>query len=138
MAAAAAWTVSLYARRQKLAWITTGAGARIGLVTGLLAGWLAFGATGLGFYCTRFVLHEGSLVDQVWIMMNQNLNQQIQTSNPDPQAIAIMRGILASPEGRAGLMLLFLLLAEAALLVFAAAGGALGARMAVRSRRPSS
>ena len=134
IAAAAAWAVSLYARRQKPAWITTGAGVRIGLVTGLLAGWLAFGATGFGFYTMRFLLHEGASVDQIWTLMNQNLNQQVQSVNADPQAVAIMRGILVSPEGRAGIMLLFLLIAEVALLIFAAAGGAIGARMVARSR----
>ena len=38
MSAAAAWAVTIYVRGQRPAWITMGAGARIGLVTGLLAG----------------------------------------------------------------------------------------------------
>src|ERR1700733_3888890 len=46
MAAAAAWAVVLYVRGQGPAWITIGAGARIGLVTGLLAAWLAFSISG--------------------------------------------------------------------------------------------
>lgn len=137
MSAAAAWAVSLYVRRQRPPWITTGAGARIGLVTGLLAGWFAFCATGIGFYCIRFFLHQGRSVDQIWVLMNQNLNQQVQTMNADPQGVAMVRGILASPQGRAGMMLGVLLVLEVALLVFAAAGGAIGARIAARTRRPS-
>jgi len=136
MAAFAAWAVTLYVRRQRPSWITTGAGARIGLVTGLFAGWLAFCSTGVGLYCMRFFLHQGKSVDQIWFMMNQNLNQQVQTMNADPQGVAIVRGILASAEGRAGMMLAVLLVLEVALLVFAAAGGAIGARMVARSRRP--
>jgi hypothetical protein len=39
MTVAAAWVVALYLRSQRPAWITIGAGARIGLVTGLLGAW---------------------------------------------------------------------------------------------------
>ena len=46
MAAASAWAVALYVRGQAPAWVTIGAGARIGLVTGLLAAWLAFTVSG--------------------------------------------------------------------------------------------
>jgi hypothetical protein len=137
MAAAAAWAVSLYVRRQRPAWITMGAGARIGLVTGLIAGWLAFGATGIAFYCMRYVMHEGKAFDDVWTsMVNQNVNQQLQAMSADAQRLTAFRNLLLSPEGRAGLMLTGMLLLEIALLVFAAAGGAIGARMMARSRRP--
>jgi hypothetical protein len=40
MPLAAAWVVALYMRGQRPAWITTGAGARIGLMTGILGGWV--------------------------------------------------------------------------------------------------
>jgi hypothetical protein len=57
MAAAATWTVLLYMRSQRPAWITVGAGARIGLVTGLLAAWLAFGINGGSLVVERYLLH---------------------------------------------------------------------------------
>jgi hypothetical protein len=137
MAAAAAWAVSLYVRKQRPAWITMGAGVRIGLVTGLIAGWLAFCTTGVAFYCMRFVMHEGNAFDSMWAsMVNQNVNQQLQTMSADAQALTAFRNLLLSPDGRAGLMLTGMLVLEIALLVFAAAGGALGARMMARSRRP--
>jgi RNA polymerase subunit RPABC4/transcription elongation factor Spt4 len=137
IAAFAAWAVSLYVRRQKSTWITTGAGVRIGLVTGLMAGWLAFGATGICFYCLRFLLHGGKSFDDTWTaMVNQNVNQQMQTMSADTQGLVALRSLLLSPQGRAGLMLTAMLVLEVALLVFAAAGGALGARMMARSRRP--
>jgi hypothetical protein len=137
MAAAGAWTVSIYVRRQRPVWITMGAGARIGLVTGLLAGWLAFGTTGVSFYCNRFLLHEGKSFDDVWAsMVNQNFNPQLQAVSENAQAMMAFRNLLLSPEGRAGLILTGMLVLEIALLVFAAAGGALGARMMARTRRP--
>jgi hypothetical protein len=137
IAAAAAWAVSLYVRRQRSPWITMGAGARIGLVTGLLAGWLAFCATGVAFYSMRFLMHEGGTFDDAWTSkVNQSFNQQFQSMSADPQAVTLVRNLFLSPEGRAGMVLTWLLLLEVGLLVFAAAGGALGARMMARSRGP--
>ena len=59
MAAAAAWAVVLYMRSQRPAWITIGAGARIGLVTGLLGAWVAAAATGSHAVCDALLLHQG-------------------------------------------------------------------------------
>lgn len=137
MSTAAALAVHIYVRRQRSVWITTGAGARIGLVTGLIAGWLSFGATGIAFFGMRFWFHQGHAFDQMWqAMVNQSLQQQVQAMSADVQALNAFRGLLLSPEGRAGLMLTGMLCLEIALLGFAAAGGALGARMMARSRRP--
>jgi hypothetical protein len=133
IAAAAAWAVSLYVRRQRTRWITMGAGARIGLVTGLLAGWLSFCATGVAFYGMRFLMHEGGAFDEVWTSkVNQSLSQQVQAMSADVQAVATVRNLLLCPEGRAGVILAWMLVLEVGLLVFAAAGGALGARMMTR------
>ena len=79
MAGAAAWAVSLYLRNRRPAWITIGAGARIGLVTGMLAGWLAFGASGGALFVQRFVLHQSSQIDTEWknrVEMGQEMAQQ--------------------------------------------------------------
>jgi hypothetical protein len=134
VAAAAAWAVSLYVRRQRTVWITMGAGARIGLVTGLMSGWLAFVATGAALFAMRYFLHQGQEFDQIWQqMVNQSVSQQAQAA--DAQALAAIKALALSPEGRAGILLCGLTLLEIALLIFAAAGGALGARMMARSRR---
>ena len=79
MAAAAAWAVALYVRGQRPAWITIGAGARIGLVTGLLAAWLAFTVSGGVLFVERFVLHHSSQIDSEWksrVEMSQQMTQQ--------------------------------------------------------------
>lgn len=137
MAAAAAWAVTLYVRRQRPAWITIGAGARIGLVTGLLAGWLAFLTTGVTLYSMRFFFHQGQMLDEVWKgMVDQSMHQQFQAVSADAQASSAVRALLLTPEGRAGSMLAGLAFLELALLGFAAAGGALSARLLARTRRP--
>lgn len=139
IAAAAAWAVTLYVRRQKPAWITVGAGARIGLVTGFLAGWLAFALTGISLYAMRSFFGKGNDFDQPWNALVAQMAQQWQSMSPDAQTSATLKWFaqwLLSPEGRAGSMLGGLLLLEIALLVFAAAGGAIGARLMARARRP--
>ena len=138
MAAAAAWAVTLYARRQRPGWVTIGAGARIGLVTGLLAGWVAFAASALALYAMRFVFGQGKDFDVPWQAAVVQAQQQWQAVSPDAQTAAALNRAykwLLTPEGKSGSVLGLLLIMEAALLAFAAAGGAIGARLITR-RRP--
>jgi len=138
MAAAAAWAVTLYARRQRPGWVTMGAGARIGLVTGLLAGWFAFAASGAALYAMRFLFRAGKEFDDPWQAVVAQASQQWQSMSPDAQTAATFKSItrwLLTPEGRAGTVLGLLLVMEIALLLFAVAGGAIGARLMAR-RRP--
>jgi hypothetical protein len=137
MAAAAAWTVVLYVRSQRPAWITIGAGARIGLVTGVLGGWTAACVTGLSLFAMRFFFHQGKVFDDFWQnIVGQQMSQQWTSMGVDAQTIAFTKAWLLSPEGRAGWVLCAMLVLASALLLFAVAGGALGARMLARSRRP--
>ena len=139
IAAVAAWAVTLYVRRQRAAqrpfWLTTGAGARIGLVTGLIAGWIAFAAFAASLYVERHVFHQGKDYDTVVQEQTSKILDQAQTlsANPDTQAAAAFlksaANWLLTPEGRAGSFLASLLFAEFLLLVFAIAGGAMGARL---------
>ncbi len=137
MGATAAWVVSLYLRTQRPAWITTGAGARIGLVTGLLGAWTAAATTGITLYAMRFWLHEGRVFDNFWNrFVSQQMSQQWTSMGIDAQTIFQAKVWLLSPEGRAGWVLGAVLFLMAALLLVAIAGGALGARFHARSRRP--
>jgi len=140
VAAVAAWAVTLYVRRQRAAqrpfWLTAGAGARIGLVTGLISGWIAFAATGASLYAQRFVFHQGKEIDDAWQAQVARLSDQLQSasvSSQDPQSAAAlsksMTAWLLSPEGKAGLVLGGLVVVEFILIAFAVAGGAVGARM---------
>jgi hypothetical protein len=137
MAVAAAWAVVLYMRRQSPAWITVGAGARIGLVTGVLGGWTAAATTGITLFAMRFFFHQSKFFDDFWQnLVSQQMAQQWASAGVDAATITLAKTWLLSPEGRAGSMLGAILFLVAALLLFAVAGGALGARLLARTRRP--
>ena len=137
MAVAAAWAVSLYLRSQRPAWITLGAGARIGLVTGLLGGWTAAAVSGITLFVMRFFLHQGKTLDDTWqTIISDQVAGQWTAAGVDAQTIALYKAWLLSPEGRAGSMLSAVLLLVTALIFFAVGGGALGARLQTRSRGP--
>jgi hypothetical protein len=143
MAAAAAWAVALYSRSQRsvsgvgqsTGWLTAGAGARIGLVTGLVAGWIAFASSGVSLFIERFVFHGGKDFDDVWQTPMARVSEQWQSigaAGQDPKAgemAKAMVALLLSPEGKAGSMLGGTVAVEAVLVVFAIAGGALGAKL---------
>jgi hypothetical protein len=137
MSVAAAWAVALYLRSQGPAWITVGAGARIGLVTGLLGGWMAAAASGVTLFVMRFFLHQGKALDDTWqTIITDQVSRQWTAAGVDAQTIILYKAWLLSPEGRAGSMLSAILLLVAALVFFAVGGGALGARFQARARRP--
>jgi hypothetical protein len=137
MTIAAAWVVALYLRNQKPAWITIGAGARIGLVTGLLGAWTAAAASGLSLFVMRFFLHQGKTLDETWTtIISDQVARQWTSAGVDAQTISIYKGWLLSPEGRAGSMLSAICFLVAVLIFFAVGGGALGARLQARARRP--
>lgn len=141
VAGAAAWAVGLYMRSQRPAWITVGAGARIGLVTGLIAGWLAFGASGAGLFVLRVVSHQGNQIDTTWrdsVDKSQQKTQQwlTQMNLPNDAAQAnAQRSWMMSPEGHAGFETMGLIWNCSLLVLFAVGGGALGARIQARRRR---
>lgn len=137
MAGAAAWAVILYMRSQQAAWITLGAGARIGLVTGIFGGWTAAAATGVTLVAMRYFLHQGGEIDSIWkTMVNDQMSHQWAAAGLDAHTIAIYQGWLLSPEGRAGAVLGGVVFIIALLIFFAVAGGALSARLMARTRRP--
>jgi len=145
MAVGAAWAVMLYARRQKAVqqpfWLTAGAGVRIGLVTGILAGWMAFAATGISLFLTRFAFHQGKDFDDSWQSLVAQVSaqwQQMSAMRQDAQAAELLKSVAAwllTPEGRAGSILGGLAMLEAGLLVFAMIGGAVGAKLVAGPRR---
>jgi len=135
MPIAAAWVVALYLRSRRPAWITVGAGARIGLVTGILGGFAAALTTGASLYAMRYWMHQGKAFDDAWTNNINLVSQQLATLGFDAQAIATNKALMLSPEGRAGSMLFNTALLGVILLAFSVAGGALGARFLGRPRR---
>ena len=136
MAIAGAWVVLLYMRNQRPAWITIGAGARIGLVTGILGGWTAAATTGITLFAMRFWFHQGQFYDSLWQTLTEQMSQQWVSMGVDAQTIAQMQQMLMPPEGRAAWLLAALTMLAMVLLLFAVAGGAIGARLLARRRRP--
>jgi hypothetical protein len=145
MTAAASWAVVLYLRSQRPAWITLGAGARIGLVTGLLGAWLAFGVTGGALFVDRYVRHQGSQMDAEWkanVEMSQQMTQQWSAGmgpadTAQAQAVRTQfQNWMLSPEGHAGWQIFGIASNSLFLILFAVLGGAMGARLLARSRKP--
>jgi hypothetical protein len=141
MSAAAAWAVTLYMRGQRPAGITMGAGARIGLVTGLIAGAVAFSVSGGALFVERFVLHKAGFIDSEWksrVEASNQLTQQFATQMgvADATQLQAQKSLMLSPEGHAGIEAFGMATSYLFLLLFASAGGAVGARLLTRSRRP--
>ena len=145
MGVAGTMAVSLYMRSQRPAWITIGAGARIGLAFGLIAGWLAFAASGGLLLVERYGLHRGAEIDQEWktfvdmdMQMTQRLGSWMEPADQaQVQALrAQQEAWMLSPEGHAGMIAGNYAWASLILAFFATLGGAVGARMQVRKRRP--
>jgi hypothetical protein len=136
MVSAAAWAVSLYVKRARLGRLTMRAGARIGLVTGVLASWLMLVVNGAYIWVERFVLHQGTRMDADWITQveaglqgNQLLFAQMGMATAQSAQVAqASRALMMSPEGHAGLVLWEFLAGAAFLTFFAMLGGAMGAR----------
>jgi hypothetical protein len=135
MGATAAWVVALYLRGHRPAWITVGAGARIGFVTGVVGSWTAAAVSGLSLYALRFWLHQGGAFDDFWQNVVNLQQQQGVAVGADAQNLAAAKALMLSPEGRAGLILFTIAILMGTLVLFGVAGGALGARMLTRKRR---
>jgi hypothetical protein len=123
-------------------------GARIGLVTGLVAGWLSFAVNGVALWVARFGLHQGGEMDSMWASAvekgferNQQMATQMgMTGAQAAQALQMsqfFRGAMLSVEGRAGFALGGLIMFAGLLLAFAVVGGAVGARILTQPRRPN-
>jgi hypothetical protein len=141
VSAAAAWAVTLYVRGRRPPWITAGAGARIGLVTGLIAGAVTFSVSGSALFAERFVLHKAGFIDNEWksrVEASNQLTQQFaaQMGVTDTAQLQAQKGLMLSPEGHAGIEAFGMATNSLFLLLFAAAGGAIGGRLLTRSRRP--
>jgi hypothetical protein len=142
MAGASALAVLIYLRRQRPGWITMGAGARIGLVTGLVGGWLAFAISGGALYVQRYVFHQADQIDGEWktvVLATQEQMQQLLAGMMTPELAkeqAAQWAWTLSPDGHASSAAFQFAFNGVFLLFFAVAGGALGARIMARAKRP--
>lgn len=139
MVTASAWAVSLYRKRTRMRRLSMGSGARIGLVTGMLASWLTLSVNGAYMWIERFLLHQGTQMDAQWLAQVETslqLNQQMvaQMGVATDQALQFQhswRALLLSTEGHAGLELWGMVAGALFLTSFAMLGGVMSARFLV-------
>lgn len=145
MMIAASLAVTLYVRSsQGTAWVTTGAGARIGLVTGLVAAWMAFAASGGALFVQRYTLGQGAQMDSAWqsnVTDSQKMSADWQSGLSGDDAVKAkqmrtwMENWMKSRWGHAGIQAFGYALNGLMLVLFATGGGALGARVSARIRQ---
>jgi len=137
MGLVAAWVVFLYVRSQKPVWITLGAGARIGLVTGIMGAWTAAAVSGLLIFGARYWFNYGAFIDSFWKnLVNKQFADLWSALGLDASYAATMKARMLTPQGQAEAFLSLTGELAVGLLIFAMAGGALGARFLARPRRP--
>jgi hypothetical protein len=84
----------------------------------------------------RFWLHQGSWLDGLWQDVVNQWQAQEASAGADAQNVATIKALMMSPEGRAGFVLFLIAFLMGTLVLFAIAGGALGARFLKRAPRP--
>ncbi len=116
--------MGIYSARKPLTRITTGFGAKLGLLSGLSIGFAIFITQTVGFLIARFALHQGAEIDSTFATTIANVKTQTlanAASSGDTAALQQMLNSLSVPEFRlglligGGLMFLCLYLAYAAL-----------------------
>ncbi|MGC2321444.1 MAG: hypothetical protein WA463_02330 [Terriglobales bacterium] len=118
MLAAGAAAVRLYRRRRPEAVISTGMGARLGILSGLL-GFLFYSVP----QALRLALfHSGAAIRETM----QKAVEQAATQSPDPRAQEMMRNFM-SPGALAAIFTFLVMLFFLVFLVFSSLGGVIGA-----------
>ena len=129
-------TVSIYRRRTGHPPMGRG-GWRIGSLLGVLAAFATTAIDSITLVFQRYVLHNGGVIDQRFHLVAQQLTEQLNRSNPE--AAAAMPWFVhfwLSPDGTAAIALMGAVGSAFSMLLFSAAGGAIGARIASLGNRP--
>jgi hypothetical protein len=135
--AAAMAAITLY-RRRTHSMPSSSMGWRIGGLLGIFAAAVAGAIDGITLLIQRYGLHQGLSLDQRYRDLGQQLTDQLIRSNPD--AASVIPGFLhfwITPDGAAAMVLLNAAGLVASTLLFAAIGGALGARLSQKIAQPS-
>ena len=120
---------AVVAARSVKALVTAGVGALLGLI----AATVAFAANSILLVVQRYGLHQGNEIDtQLTAIVKQ---AAARAATMDPQApVASFTNFWLSAEGRIGLILLTMAFLSALIVLFAIAGGVLGAQIYRSSR----
>jgi hypothetical protein len=133
--------ISLY-RRRTGTFPTSKMGWRIGGLLGVFAATITAILSGLALVLQRYAFHQGSLIDQRLhdaVQMSTELYTNLFAgSNPDMvAAFAETRRFWLTPDGAAAMVLLNTAGVAVFLLLFAAVGGAIGARLSQKTAQSS-
>lgn len=128
VAAGAVMAIGIYHRRRPLTLLGPRVGARVGALLGLIAATVAFAANSALLVVQRYGLHQGSEIDtQLTSIVKQ---AAARAATMDPQApVASFTNFWLSAEGRIGLILLTMAFLSVLIVLFAIAGGVLGAQI---------
>jgi hypothetical protein len=132
--------VALYRRRSQSGFTDGRAGWRIGAVAGLLTALIATALDAANLVFHRYFLHGAAKIDQQFQTIAQQMADSMQKSSAgSPPEVAQMSHTWAlfwlSPDGHVAIQLLMALIMATGIVLFAAAGGALGGRfLAARER----
>lgn len=128
VAVAAVLAIGAYRRRQPHAMLPPRTGARIGALVGVMAAAVALAGNAVFLVIQRYGMHQGNLIDVQLATIVKQAAQRATTM--DPQApVATFTNFWLSAEGRVGLILLTMGFLAILILLFAVAGGALGAQI---------
>lgn len=133
VAVGAVVAMGIYHRRRPLTKLGPRVGARVGALLGLIAATVAFAANSVLLVIQRYGLHQGNQIDtQLTDIVKQ---AAARAATMDPQApVTTFSNFWLSAEGRIGLILLTMAFLSALIVVFAIAGGILGAQIYRSSR----
>ena len=133
VAAGAVVAIGIYHRRRPLTLLGPRVGARVGALLGLIAATVAFAANSVLLVVQRYGLHQG---DQIDTQLSSVVKQAAaRAATMDPQApVTSFTNFWLSAEGRIGLILLTMAFLSVLIVLFAIAGGVLGAQIYRSSR----
>ena len=125
--------MGIYHRRRPLTKLAPRVGARVGALLGLIAASVAFATNSVLLVVQRYGLHQGNEIDsQLTAVVKQ---AAARAATMDPQApVTSFSNFWLSPEGRIGLILLTMAFLSVLIVLFAIAGGVLGAQIYRSSR----
>lgn len=133
--------ISLY-RRRTGTFPTSRMGWRIGGLLGVFAAFITAALSGLALVIQRYAFHQGAVIDQR-LRDAVQLSSEMYTNlfagaNPDmAAAFAETRRFWLTPDGAATMVLLNSAGVAVFLLLFAAVGGAIGARLSQKTAQSS-
>jgi hypothetical protein len=122
-------TVSLYRRRIGVP-PTNRMGWRIGGLLGVLTAFISTAIYSVKLLIERYMLHSGEVDQQVHSFARQFADQANRSDPQTAAAVAQLSHFWLSPEGAVAIVLSTAAISALSMVLFGAAGGAIGARIA--------